>query len=226
MQWINDLDVDAPYLSLTLLPLAQGLPSRSEEDSIEPEMCVPVLPNIEHPESRDPVRPSRPLPWPNCYHHSVMSSVTLRVARDHVDASNAVTLAYKETSRLDKIRRDDQIKSESIRTIRSAANVLSHVDPPRDRVGEVDALQEASSEMSQGSAARDEASIENDVSSMTSSNHSQDDMADLQIQFDNIIANTRPSNTMLVATVSYDLSALNAPGDPKDLFQEQRSIEK
>jgi hypothetical protein len=155
-----------------------------------------------------------------------MSSVTLRVARDYVGASNAVTLAYKETSRLDKIRRDDQIKSEGIRTIRSAANVLSHVNPPGDRVGELDALQEASSEMSQGSAARDEAPIENDASSMTNSNHSQDDMADLQIQFDNIIANTRPSNTMLVATVSYDLSALNVPGDPKDLFQEQRSIEK
>jgi hypothetical protein len=75
-------------------------------------------------------------------------------------------------------------------------------------------------------AARDGTLAENDVSSLASSDLSQSDIPDLQTHFDNIISNTRPSDTMLVATVSYDLAALSVLADPKDLLEEQLSIKK
>lgn len=189
-------------------------------------MCVPVLPNTDHPWSREPVQPSRPLPWPNCYHYSVMPSVTLRVAKDFVDASNAVTLAYKETSRLDQMRRDDQIKSESMRTNRSGANVLSQVNILGRCAGKIDAPQDPCNEIVQIPAARDGTPAENDFLSSASSDFSQSDVLDLQTYFDNIMVNTRPSDTMPIATVSYDLAALSVLADPKDLLEEQSSIKK
>ncbi|KAJ7152602.1 hypothetical protein C8R43DRAFT_819884, partial [Mycena crocata] len=57
-----------PFHSYSIHFLLRGPPRDHPEDFIEASMSVPVLPtSVEHPLSRQPLRPSNPLPWENCY---------------------------------------------------------------------------------------------------------------------------------------------------------------
>ncbi|KAL0059904.1 hypothetical protein AAF712_013319 [Marasmius tenuissimus] len=56
-----------PYHTYEFKLIHQGLRKKDEEKCIEPEMSVPILPNTHHPLSRQPLKPSIPLPWQDCY---------------------------------------------------------------------------------------------------------------------------------------------------------------
>ncbi|KAJ8085097.1 hypothetical protein PM082_003881 [Marasmius tenuissimus] len=56
-----------PYHTYEFKLIYQGLRKKDENKCIEPEMSVPVLPNTHHPLSRQPLEPSIPLPWQDCY---------------------------------------------------------------------------------------------------------------------------------------------------------------
>ncbi|KAJ8085024.1 hypothetical protein PM082_003801 [Marasmius tenuissimus] len=56
-----------PYHTYSFKLIYQGLRKKDEKKCIEPEMSVPILPNTHHPLSRQPLEPSIPLPWGDCY---------------------------------------------------------------------------------------------------------------------------------------------------------------
>ncbi|TFK70199.1 hypothetical protein BDN72DRAFT_766907, partial [Pluteus cervinus] len=60
-------DFSLPYQVYDIILLAHGLPERDAQSGIEPDMCTPVAPATFHPSGRDPLQPSRPLPFENCY---------------------------------------------------------------------------------------------------------------------------------------------------------------
>ncbi|KAJ7660922.1 hypothetical protein DFH06DRAFT_381728 [Mycena polygramma] len=49
--------------------ILRGVPPAIPDKCIEPSMSLPILPvtNEAHPSSRDPLKPSTPLPWSDCY---------------------------------------------------------------------------------------------------------------------------------------------------------------
>ncbi|KAG5649573.1 hypothetical protein H0H81_003033 [Sphagnurus paluster] len=89
--YINMVHDDAQFQSVDVRLLRQGLPEDSPYEFATPEMSVPVLPNTKHPSSREPLVPSRPLPWQDCYHVS-FDVVSLRIPTLYVDAAPATTL--------------------------------------------------------------------------------------------------------------------------------------
>ncbi|KAF8648223.1 hypothetical protein AX16_006361 [Volvariella volvacea WC 439] len=68
----------ARWHSVDLRLLGQGLGETDEEQCIIPSMCFPVLPETYHPNGREPITPSNPLPWKNCYHYTYYTTVTIR----------------------------------------------------------------------------------------------------------------------------------------------------
>ncbi|KAJ8085016.1 hypothetical protein PM082_003793 [Marasmius tenuissimus] len=56
-----------PYHTYEFKLIHHGLRKKDEKRCTEPEMSVPILPNTHHPLSRQPLAPSIPLPWQDCY---------------------------------------------------------------------------------------------------------------------------------------------------------------
>ncbi|KAK0224598.1 hypothetical protein EDD85DRAFT_233768 [Armillaria nabsnona] len=58
------------YISVSMTLLSKGLPNAHPDRFITSDMSVPVLPNSSSSssQSRPPLEPLIPLPWPDCYH--------------------------------------------------------------------------------------------------------------------------------------------------------------
>ncbi|KAJ7487962.1 hypothetical protein FB451DRAFT_1005342, partial [Mycena latifolia] len=56
-----------PYHEHTVEFLMQGLPETVPGVCVDSAMSIPVFSATKHPLGRAPLRPSTPLPWPNCY---------------------------------------------------------------------------------------------------------------------------------------------------------------
>jgi hypothetical protein len=78
-------------------------------------MCVPVLPATQHPLSREPLAPSRPLPWPDRYHYTMCPMIECRIAKTFADPSNATQLPRSERSRLAECFEEDLSRSDMLR---------------------------------------------------------------------------------------------------------------
>ncbi|KAF8648217.1 hypothetical protein AX16_006355 [Volvariella volvacea WC 439] len=57
--------------------LGQGI-AKPDENSTTSSMCSPILPETSHPDKREPIAPSNPLPWKNCYHYTHTAPVQVR----------------------------------------------------------------------------------------------------------------------------------------------------
>ncbi|KAK0234009.1 hypothetical protein IW262DRAFT_127323 [Armillaria fumosa] len=71
------------YISVSMALLSNCLPKDDPDRFITSDMSVPVLPNTSSPLSRPPLKPSTPLPWPDCY-HPTQSRTQCRVLNDVV----------------------------------------------------------------------------------------------------------------------------------------------
>ncbi|KDQ62023.1 hypothetical protein JAAARDRAFT_97076, partial [Jaapia argillacea MUCL 33604] len=88
-------DVESPLLQVEIMLVGQGLPTYREGAVVDASMCTPIFPATEHPLSRQPVRPSKPFPWPNCYQHSFMNKMA-RVSRIHHSDDSDIRIAKRE----------------------------------------------------------------------------------------------------------------------------------
>ncbi|KAJ7596439.1 hypothetical protein C8J56DRAFT_917424 [Mycena floridula] len=57
-------------------------------------MCVSVLPETSHLPDRYPLTPSKPLPWPKCY-HLTLGSFFARVSTEMVDCAEGIIRKQK-----------------------------------------------------------------------------------------------------------------------------------
>jgi len=93
----------------------QGLPLRRSDQYMEPHMCVPVSPTSDHPASRKPITPTRPLPWDGCYVETPRT-VNVRVrgeyrpdntamrVEDKADIKQVITCFYEDQGRRQDLR--------------------------------------------------------------------------------------------------------------------------
>ncbi|KAK0461571.1 hypothetical protein IW261DRAFT_1408926 [Armillaria novae-zelandiae] len=62
------------YISVSMTLISQGLPDGQPDRFILPDMAVPIVPNNFNPLSRPPLNPMQPLPWQDCYHHTLTAT--------------------------------------------------------------------------------------------------------------------------------------------------------
>ncbi|TFK74129.1 hypothetical protein BDN72DRAFT_854270 [Pluteus cervinus] len=97
------IDVLSPWRALSLRPLHSAPPNPSSGGSstlVDPDMYLPVLPSTSHPHSRRPLRPTKPLPWPHCYHHTTTPDMLIRVRGGiYADPTTATELPFRDRKR-------------------------------------------------------------------------------------------------------------------------------
>jgi len=215
------LDHLAPFQSFRIHLLREGLPPQSTEKCIEADMCIPVLPATDHPSSREALRPSRPLPWSNCYHSSFDSTV-IRVPTVYADADKAIKAPHIEIARHDQIVAEDRRRAALTRQSHQAAA------PPAEKSNHAGACSsnhgdnDSSSMMSEGA---DSSHHHSDTGSPA--NHdSAESLKDFVHTFIAMTQANRPSDTMTTVELSYNLKAVKKLEDPKHYFEEQQALVK
>ncbi|KAK1224897.1 hypothetical protein PQX77_012174 [Marasmius sp. AFHP31] len=104
-----------PYHTYEFKMIRQGLRKKDEKRCTEPEMSVPILPNTHHPLSRQPLAPSMPLPWQDCYVSHLFGggarcrSIMLKEKPAHIRELES-TNVFQATLLMDEDRRIQQRK--------------------------------------------------------------------------------------------------------------------
>ena len=82
-----------------------------EEDCVTPDMCIPIFPNVDHPEGREPVRTLPVFPFDNCY---LWSGISMRIrvcAREEgFDWEPTTLLRGEEYAKWGRYEREDMIR--------------------------------------------------------------------------------------------------------------------
>ncbi|KAK0429641.1 hypothetical protein EV421DRAFT_1865113 [Armillaria borealis] len=104
----------AKYVSLTAALVSQGLLNGDLGRFILPDMSVPISPNTCHPLSRPPMKPSNPLPWPNCY-HPTQATIKCRVNNDTNIGDPWPEPKYKMELATDRLRLDQYFRQDADR---------------------------------------------------------------------------------------------------------------
>ncbi|KAJ6608306.1 hypothetical protein B0H10DRAFT_457638 [Mycena sp. CBHHK59/15] len=120
-----------PYQENPVSFLIQGQPLASPDDCVDSSMSIPVLPAVEHPSSREPLKPSQPLPWPNCY-LSPFISVEVRsptlITTGPVDCRLDIPerLRHERLMREDWERRKELLSSKAQSLVQRRASLSSN----------------------------------------------------------------------------------------------------
>lgn len=86
---------DRPWHRSLIRFVGIGMPEDQPDQHITSNMCVPVYTASEHPAGREPLHPSRPFPFPNCYQHCHVHT-TVRVPTQLRDYRDTVSLPVLE----------------------------------------------------------------------------------------------------------------------------------
>ncbi|KAF9812308.1 hypothetical protein IEO21_06250 [Rhodonia placenta] len=78
--------------------VGEGMPEEQPEKGILPDMCTPIEPTTAHPAGREPLHPSRPFPYPNCYQHHFIDDL-VRVPTQIIQYDDCVRLRPREMRR-------------------------------------------------------------------------------------------------------------------------------
>lgn len=94
-------------------------PSLREEDAakgITADMCIPIYPNEKHPAGRQPLRPSRPFPYTNCYHWCNISELQIRVLPrpELFNEDQTIHLSFGERLQFGDHQYDDMLRSKRL----------------------------------------------------------------------------------------------------------------
>ncbi|TFK70195.1 hypothetical protein BDN72DRAFT_554974 [Pluteus cervinus] len=125
---IHTLNTTRPWLKYDIVLIARGLPERDVENGIEPNMCLPILPNTAHPTQREPLRPTKPLPFDNCYTHSHIDPATVRARSAKWLYKEAILIPPSEAIRDESVATADLERMEELQATRGVRvdEVLKH----------------------------------------------------------------------------------------------------
>lgn len=113
--------------------IAPSLRDEDAEKGITADMCVPIYPNDKHPAGRQPLRPSRPFPYTNCYHWCNTAELEIRVLPrpELFNEDQTIHLSFGERLQFGDHQYDDMVRSK--RLVSDAATpeqrVLSSAKP-------------------------------------------------------------------------------------------------
>ncbi|EJD39314.1 hypothetical protein AURDEDRAFT_153894 [Auricularia subglabra TFB-10046 SS5] len=117
--------VDLPRLRQNpdIRVVGQAPPQEGEDDVYftNPKRCIPVHPCVDHPEGRAPLVPSAPLPWPDCYVHT-LQLVNAFVSRVHHSTPKNAKITPEELRRVSDLVVDDQYGAAADRRAARAGN--------------------------------------------------------------------------------------------------------
>ncbi|THH21353.1 hypothetical protein EW146_g195 [Bondarzewia mesenterica] len=238
---------DRLYHRCEIRLLSQGLPELSDEHHIEPSMCVPVFPTTEHPLSREPLHPTKPLPWPNLYHHSYMD-VTLRLRTHVTDCSMAPRIPPKDRVRHDRMISEDDERREDLERKSKEPSSPNERSPTESQMGSSMPIAVGSSSTPgaayelrhSGSESSSSRNLQNSIAphdgfvgdSDAGDAHSNLD-SDSDVAYVNNLfwgamfgGNDSAYDTMPVADVWYDISVVDKFTNPRHLFIEIDALKK
>ncbi|TFK70193.1 hypothetical protein BDN72DRAFT_747325, partial [Pluteus cervinus] len=89
---VPTLNFNQAWILYKIVIIGHGPAERNEEEGIEPDMCLPILPATYHPSGRKPLAPQPPFPFDNCYSYSCMPLVSVRIKSERQSDKDAVML--------------------------------------------------------------------------------------------------------------------------------------
>ncbi|KAL0564704.1 hypothetical protein V5O48_017337 [Marasmius crinis-equi] len=127
---------DRAYHSYIFDLVYQGLRKADEEKCITPEMSIPILPNMHHPSSRQPLQPSLPLPWADCFaSHVFRTSARCRSAVLDEKPSDMHEISDDEAYRFKILMSDDSAAHGKQIRLKSAPSIAPSVDTDEGKSG-------------------------------------------------------------------------------------------
>jgi hypothetical protein len=78
----------APWHTCHFRLIGRRLPKNDPKNGVEPSMCIPLMPNTQHPEGRISLPFNKPLPWSSCYLHT-FPMLDLRMPNSNKDSTAA-----------------------------------------------------------------------------------------------------------------------------------------
>ncbi|KAK7032314.1 hypothetical protein VNI00_013273 [Paramarasmius palmivorus] len=231
---------DVPYYSFEFLFVHRGLKERDETgQSVDPGMCVPVLPNTSHPLGREPLDPGQPLPWNDCY-VSPFFAVNARSRNIILDEEpQTFKLSIDDAVRLSGfVRRDRQDLADRLHP-ELQARYVSDDDSCIEWAGSESEF--ADEEMSESESV-DGASIDGkstdgetcedecECKSKDGDEWNPTGLMEEQRHFEEILDEFDEMDAMLMEMValkaSFDLSELEEVTDPAEFFEELKALTK
>lgn len=213
---MSGLIADGDYRSWSVQFVHPSLPVSSEADGVEPDMCTPIDPTLDHPSAREPLHPTSPFPWSGCYHHSSSALASVRTHIKKKEATPPIRLVGAEGFRLGGYEEEDSRRQEELVKAYRAANLSStSAVPDHDEIPpetpQDDAISIVSS-LPPGSEAAEPFEEPED----------SDGVADFFID----AFHNEPPETMVVVNATFDLSGIDAPTDPAEFFKEKEYLEQ
>ncbi|KAJ8085099.1 hypothetical protein PM082_003883 [Marasmius tenuissimus] len=226
----------------------QGLREKDEGKCSEPEMSVPILPNTHHPLSRQPLEPSIPLPWEDCYvSHLFGGSARCRSTRLEEKPTHVRELesdnVFRSTLFMDEDRRAQQTKLEHASPQQPQSTGMrdpesmddDSVESDYDSEEEVDPEQEEYERL-MSMIDREKLKRENPdrefyevlleaIAKLKEELGLPPDEED-STETASVCTRDMEMYQLPVFNVSYDLSEVDCVNDPEDFFEELRAIRR
>lgn len=222
LQTASAHNADADFMAYKIELLRQGPTPEMSERFMTSDMCVPVLPNTaHHPLDRSPLQPTVPLPWPDCYHSS-LDTAYVRVAMQHKDATAAVRLSFEEMGRQMYFQLIDQDRQRILREAYETAHPPLLVQSAECHHTDLTEELHASGNDTPCPDSREFSGSNIPVTTGVDDIDGEDDIQAIVTMMDE----ERPSDTMPLTMMTYDLSTVDAVSDPRDFFEECRVLEQ
>ncbi|EED81394.1 predicted protein [Postia placenta Mad-698-R] len=104
------------------------MPKDEPEEFKTSSVGTPIEPCSEHPAGREPLHPSKPFQFPNCYQHSFGCAIVRIPTRD-IDYGDAVRLSVKERMRHEDYLNEDWAQHNALRAQQSPPPVETEKTP-------------------------------------------------------------------------------------------------
>ncbi|KAJ6505859.1 hypothetical protein C8R47DRAFT_1209804 [Mycena vitilis] len=206
----------------------RGVPPAIPHKCIKPSMSIPILPvtNEAHPSSRDPLKPSTPLPWSDCYitgfSFARVRSPTLftEEAIEHVFDADEVSRAHRF------LRADVQTKRRALaeKEYEEAQRAQSAMPPVSG--DERDLGPAPTAESAPPNAGIPPADPNYMPGHQGKDEGNDDDRSSSSSEVSAPASVKRPPQGLVVVNFTHDLSTMEELSNPDDFFREVEAIER
>ncbi|TFK70206.1 hypothetical protein BDN72DRAFT_941826 [Pluteus cervinus] len=209
-------DLDSRYTNCDLCLLSHGLPERNAAEGIEPDMCIALAP-ASNPSGRASFKTSRPLPFDNCYFHSHVPIVEVKVKTKFRRFVKATMMSGGQRLLGRHLMGQDESRRKKLKQGYMSQNASTDERTPQPPNGS-----EGLNEVDQGIEANpDDTSNESDYDSDMDS----DEESTIEQYF------TRPSDAriydrVVISNISYKLSQVKDFDDPQEFFEERDYLQQ
>ncbi|KDQ61971.1 hypothetical protein JAAARDRAFT_528319 [Jaapia argillacea MUCL 33604] len=199
-----------PFIECRIYFITQQLPPADSDLCLEPAMSIPIWPTTEHPLSREPIKLTNPLPWPNCYLSSICSDLRI-LASEFDDTQICASMPFPESRRVKPLRREDE---------KTRRNLLDARAAQQDPNSAAQCVDESNLPNAQNN--EDEAQA-TQVDAVFKEHAGHDEVGDIMLQ---IMSSTDAPSKLTMVDAWYDLSLPIDLPDPRGFFEEEKAIRK